>query len=349
MGLFFKKKDFIIPSTGIDTVEKINLGGVEQSILIQAVDPSNPVLLFIHGGPCMPVPGVVSRGQDYAIATNTKKLVEHFVLVFWDQRGAGKSYSHTIPPQTIRVEQFISDGNELIGILKEKFTKEKIYLAAHSWGSMIGLSIASRYPEQLHAYIGISQLLSWTENDTHCYDWVKNKAEKSNDTKTLRKLEQIGKPPYVKNVKQWTSFRTILMKYKSMIYENETVKHPGMLGGLKLFLNSSDYTLKDIFNTFYRAYQLTYTQTLINDFANVNLNLIKKIEVPLYFLHGTHDFHVDGKPVKRFLEEVETTLDKEMYWFENSSHMFHPVDTQEIEDFLIKLGSSNNDSKSAVI
>lgn len=78
----------MIPETGIDCVEKIELGKMGQSILIQAEDRTNPVLLFVHGGPCMPVPGVVSRGQDYAICTMTKELVKHFVLVFWDQRGS---------------------------------------------------------------------------------------------------------------------------------------------------------------------------------------------------------------------------------------------------------------------
>jgi hypothetical protein len=62
MGILRRKRDFFIPASGIDVVEVVRLGGVDQSILIQAVDVMKPVLLFVHGGPCMPVPGVVSRG-----------------------------------------------------------------------------------------------------------------------------------------------------------------------------------------------------------------------------------------------------------------------------------------------
>ncbi|MFD1705555.1 alpha/beta fold hydrolase [Siminovitchia sediminis] len=337
MALFLRRRDFTIPSTGIDLIEQVTLGGVEQTILIQAINPEKPVLLFIHGGPCMPVPGVVSRGQDYAVATNTKKLVEHFVLVLWDQRGAGKSYNKTIPSESMRIEQFIEDSNELIDVLKERFNKDKVFLAGHSWGSIIGLSIASKYPDKLHAYIGISQIMNWTENDTLCYHWVKEKAKAANDKKTLAKLERIGKPPYVKNPKQFTDFRGPLIKYKSMIYESDKVKHPGMAGGIKLFLFSKDYTLKDIFHTFYSAYNLTYTQALIEDFANINLHSIDRIEVPLYFLHGKHDVHVDRKPVERFLKKVEAPMGKEMVLYENSAHMFHPEDTRMIEDFIIRL------------
>ncbi|OLS33955.1 alpha/beta fold hydrolase [Bacillus sp. MRMR6] len=334
MGYFIKKRDFLIPASGIDSVERIVLGGVEQTILIQAMDPKKPVLLYVHGGPCMPIPGVVSRGQDYAVSTSTKELVKHFVVVFWDQRGAGKSFSKDLSAETLRVEQFILDCSELIDNLKSRFQQEKVYLAAHSWGTIIGLSVASRYPEKLYGYFGISQILNWTNNDALCYDWLKNKAEKANDQRTLKKLEEIGRPPFMK-LKEWTEFRRPLIKYKSMIYTTETVKHPGMGGAFKIFLNSSEYTLKDIFHTFYSSYNLTYTQELIEDFAEINLEALTRIEVPIAFLHGKQDFHVDGIPVEEFFQKLEAPQGKEMVWYENSSHMFHPEDAKAIERFLI--------------
>lgn len=336
MGFILKKKDFTIPDSGIDSVEKVTLGNVKQSILIQADNPDNPVLLFVHGGPCMPVPGVVSRGQDYTVATATKELVKHFVLVFWDQRGCGKSYDKAIPAESMRVEQFISDCSELIDILRERFNQGKIYLAAHSWGTVIGLSIAARYPEKLHAYVGISQLLNWTDNDMLCYEWLKAKAEKADDKRTLKKLEELGLPPYVKSVKQWTDFRQPLMKYNSMVYESDTIKHPGMIGGLKLFLNSREYSFIDIFHSFYSSYKMTYTEELIREFAKINLNSINRIDVPIFLLHGKRDVHVDGKPVEKFFNNLDAPLGKKMIWYENSSHMFHPGDAKEIEKFIIE-------------
>lgn len=334
MGVF-SKRDFVIPDGGIDSVEKVTLGGVDQAVLIQAMDPSKPVLLFIHGGPCMPVPGVVSRGQDYAVSIATKELVKHFVVVFWDQRGAGKSFSKKTPAKTIRVEQFISDCKELIDLLTFRFRKKKVYLAGHSWGSIIGLSIASNYPEKLHAYVGISQILNWTDNDKRCFDWLKIKAQTAYDQKTLKKLEVLGQPPYVKTVKQWTDFRQLLLKYNSMIYETDEIKHPGMVGGLKLFLRSSDYTFKDIFDTFYSAYKLTYTKELVEDFAKIDLDKLDSLDVPVYFLHGKQDFHVSGEPVETFFKQLNAPAGKEMVWYENSSHMFHPEDAKKIEGFII--------------
>jgi pimeloyl-ACP methyl ester carboxylesterase len=342
VSFILKKRDFSIADTGIDSVEKVTLGKINQSILIQAQDTANPVLLFLHGGPCMPIPGVASRGQDYAIAITTKELVKHFVVVFWDQRGAGKSFDKNIPTESMRVDQFISDCNELIDILKERFHKEKIYLAAHSWGTVIGLSIASKYPEKLHAYVGISQLLNWAENDRLCYDWVRNKAQEAHDNKTLRKLDELGLPPYTRSAKQWIDFRSPLMKYKSMIYESETIKNPGMLGAFRLFLNSSEYSLKDIFHAFSSSYKLTYTQEIVEDFAKINLHSIKKINVPIFLLHGKWDVHVNSKPVEVFFKALDAPFGKKMLWYDKSSHLFHPEDAQEIEKLIIEAVKTKN-------
>ena len=37
------------------------------------------------------------------------ELIKHFVVVHWDQRGAGKSYSPQIPPESMTRAQFVSD------------------------------------------------------------------------------------------------------------------------------------------------------------------------------------------------------------------------------------------------
>jgi pimeloyl-ACP methyl ester carboxylesterase len=301
-----------------------------------------PVLLFVHGGPCMPVPGVVSRGQDYAVATMTKELVKHFVVVFWDQRGAGKSYQKSAPPETFRVEQFIQDCVELINLLTKRFHQDKVYLAGHSWGSIIGLTVASRAPEKLHGYVGISQILNWPNNDTLCYQWLRTKAENAKDQKTLKKLDELGPPPYLE-LKKWTDFRRPLIKYNSMIYNSDTVKHPGMLASFMIFLISTEYSLKDIFHSFYSSYNLTYTQDLIEDFSKINLDTLKRIEIPIAFLHGAHDFHVDGHPVEKFYQELDAPFGKEMVWYERSSHMFHPEDAREIEEFLIQFAKTKTE------
>src|SRR5210317_557408 len=69
----------------ISTIEKINLGGVEQYLIIRGADSTKPMILYLHGGPGSP---------EIAFMKETNQDIENdFVMVYWEQRGAGKSYS----------------------------------------------------------------------------------------------------------------------------------------------------------------------------------------------------------------------------------------------------------------
>jgi hypothetical protein len=72
---------------GISALEEITLGGVQQWIFVRGQDRRNPVLIFLHGGPGEPAAGISSS------RTLDGELIEHFTVVHWDQRGAGKSYN----------------------------------------------------------------------------------------------------------------------------------------------------------------------------------------------------------------------------------------------------------------
>src|ERR1051325_2733886 len=123
--------------TGIAALEKLRLGGVDQWIQIRGWDQHKPVLLFLHSGPGFP---------EMPFSYVNSGLEKDFVVVQWDQRGAGKSYSSMIDEKSMNVEQFISDTRELSELLNQRFGG-KIFLVAHSWGTLIGTLTASRHPQ----------------------------------------------------------------------------------------------------------------------------------------------------------------------------------------------------------
>jgi len=177
----------IASPTGINLLEKIRLGGLDQWILIRGWNRDNPVLLLMHGGPgfpCMPFAHVASE------------LEKRFVVVHWDQRGAGKSYSPSIPASSMNMKQFVIDTLELTNLLRARFNKQHILLAAHSWGSMIAALAVAQARERFSAYVAVSQAANAPESERLLYRWALDKGAEEGNKKANAELKQIGQPPY---------------------------------------------------------------------------------------------------------------------------------------------------------
>jgi hypothetical protein len=114
----------------IATLEKVKLNASEQWITIRGQDVNKPVLLFLAGGP---------GGTDMVVTRIALgALEEHFVVVNWDQPGAGKSY-HSVPHASLTPDRYIADAHELTLYLRQRFGQAKIYVLGESWGSVLGI------------------------------------------------------------------------------------------------------------------------------------------------------------------------------------------------------------------
>jgi len=151
-------------------MEKIRLGGIDQWISIRGSNKRKPLLLFLHGGPGAPVTPLAHKFCP--------ELANLFVVVNWEQRGAGKSFSRKIPVESMTVKQFVSDTAELSKMLLKRFDRKKLFLLGASWGSFLGVSTILKHPDLYYAYIGIGQVVYQTEGEKISYDFVMRKAKK---------------------------------------------------------------------------------------------------------------------------------------------------------------------------
>ena len=298
-----------IPNS-IAKLEKVKIGGIDQWILMRGTDIENPILLFLHGGPGFSEMGLFRHFNS--------ELEKHFVVVNWDQRGAGKSYSKKLVDEPMAIEQFVSDGIEVVEFLKNKFKRDKIYLVGHSWGSLLGMLIISRYPESFYAYVGIGQCSNMPEGERVSYKYALEMAKKSNNQKAVKELEDIGYPVnglYKDGFSGTITQRKWLIKFGGSLYGKNSWNP-----FIKRILFTKEYSLIDRINFFKVANIPSKIKMMENEVFNVNfIEQIPEIRIPVYFFLGRHDYEVPAVVAEKYFEIINAPK-KELIWFEKSGH-----------------------------
>ncbi len=164
---------------------EIELNGARQWVSLRG-DPDGPVLLFLHGGP---------GGAEYGPRRHyLGKLEDRWQVVDWEQRGAGRSFHGDESAATLSLDALVADGSTLIDRLREEAGGRPVVLTGHSFGTVLGVLLASKVPEQLAAYVGAAQVVCWSLQETRSYDWALAEARRRGNAKAIAALEGIGPP-----------------------------------------------------------------------------------------------------------------------------------------------------------
>jgi pimeloyl-ACP methyl ester carboxylesterase len=299
----------ITSPNGIESLEKVSIGGVTQWILIRGHDKSKPLLLFLHGGPGFPLMPFF----------HPNTLVEkEFIIVHWDQRGAGKSYSSTLPEESIKIEQFIADTHELIQILRQRFGVPRIYLVGHSWGSILGMLTINRYPELFYAYVGIGQVADMQENQMASFQFALQSATRAGNQKAVQELTTVG------NVgKKW------VIAFGGNMYGESDLWKLVQLGFSSPYHSLLDFK-KIIDGTKFSGSALGEELSQINLFQQV-----PKVEVPVYFLEGRHDYMAPSYIAERYYQMLNAPKGKKLFWFDQSGHWPQLEEPNKFHEILI--------------
>jgi pimeloyl-ACP methyl ester carboxylesterase len=315
--------------------EMVSIGGVDQAILINGKKSDNPVMLYLHGGPGFPM----LPFEPYDV--NMRKLEERFTIVYWEQRGTGKSFNNSISSESMNVEQFIQDTREVVEYIREKLSVEKVYLWGHSWGSNLGAIYAARYPETLHAYVSTGQSANPFLNERLAYEYVMEKATKDNNRRALRQLAKIDTVPDNYTVSNALTIRKWVYRYGGVVFDNKNERPYVDIEEMKVILSSPAYPWMAKINLVLNPY--FSINTLWEDLKGLDLfTVAPRIDVPVYFLVGRHDIIVSHVLAEKYFNHLKAPEGKHLIWFENSAHRPHNEESEKFQSIMLLIHQQTN-------
>lgn len=294
---------------GMQAIETVRIGGIDQVLSIRSQDLRNPVLIYFHGGPGfveMPLDWWWNRGWD-----------EYFTVVHWDQRNAGKTYTASGPndPALLTPEQFQKDAEEVVQWALQRFGKKKLFVLGHSWGSIMGLRLAAAHPEWLHAYIGMGQGTDLPESERRGWAWTMAQAQAAGNIEAIGELQSIA--PYAAP-DQPLSVEAILKQRKWLNYYGGAAwKRTGGEFEAAAIKLSPDYSDDDVRNAF--RGQPAVTQAMLPAVLSTDLSDVTRLQTPLILLLGRHDMNVSSAVAAEWFAKVRAPS-KRLIWFERSAH-----------------------------
>ncbi|MGC8771720.1 MAG: alpha/beta fold hydrolase [Brevinematia bacterium] len=296
-----KKK---LSESRIDKIEKLTIGGITQWISLRSDNIKNPIILFLHGGP--------GTAQISFSRKSQKRLEDSFLVINWDQRGAGRSYSRSLRKSDMKIELFIEDAEELIEYLLKRFGQEKVYLVGHSWGTIIGAYVTAKRPDLIQAYIAIGQIVDMERGELISYQFTLDEARRLNNKKAIQQLEKIGPPPYA-NLSDAGVQRDWLSKFHGAVYEGN------LLGTILKNISIRDLRPLDIIR--FVAGAMLSLSTLEDEQNKVKLlQDVPEMKVPVYFCCGRRDYNVPFELVIEYAERLKAPQ-KRIIWFDHSAHL----------------------------
>lgn len=305
----------------------VDIGGVNQGMIIRSKNLDNPILLYIHGGPCFP---------NYFLIDKYKPGLEDiFTVCYWEQRGGGLSYNSEIPISSLNLEQLASDANELAKYLAKRFGKQKIYIMAHSGGTSFAIKAVQKAPELYYAYIAMAQITNQIESERIAYKFM------------LDTYSNQGSRDVVDKLKKYDVLET-----DSAVYDffqsslRDQLMHELHIGTMRnmnsifrdVFLpvwTCNAYTIKEKMNIWISKFSFVRKSGLNKEILNTNFSKkYPEIKVPIYFISGKYDYTVNIDLSRNYYQSIQAPI-KGFYTFQKSAHSPLYEESEKLKHIII--------------
>lgn len=284
-------------------METVTIGGVGQSVWFRGVSTASPALILLHGGP--------GASESALFRHYNAVLEQHFLVVYWEQRGAGRSYHSGIPPESMTIARFVRDLDELVELVRRRFGKDKVVLLAHSWGTVLGTIYVYEHPEKVAAYVGVAQIADMGEGARLSYEFALAEAIRRGDRGAIAELQAIG--PSLDSVDERLALGKWVERFGGVFHGDLSTRQL-----IWAALGTDEANLIDLVK-FGQGNRFSLTQ-LESETARLDLGARHRtFSVPIVLVLGRYDRQVPSVLAERYFETIEAPC-KRLVWFEHSAH-----------------------------
>jgi len=297
----------------------VEIGGMTQWLLIRGADREAHILLWLHGGP---------GSSQMLIHSVTAELERDFVVVHWDQRGAGKSNPPDFDPASMTLDQFLSDAREVTRVLRERLGEQPLIVLGHSWGTMLGTRLVASWPNEYAGYVGVGQQVNTLRGVVLAMDWLRDVAPDSEPV-----AELVGKAP------------EDFLDHGLYVRLMQTVESHG--GGMNVTLVSMlpralaapEYRLPDYPRWLDGANR--GSGPMWPDYVQRDLfEEVPVMPVPMLLVSGAQDINTPVALAREWFEAVEAPQGKEMVVLDRSGHAPFLTETSHFIETVRNFGSA---------
>ena len=234
------------------------------------------------------------------------------VCAYWDQRGAGRSFDPEADPRKLTIARHLADLDRVVDHLRRTFGRDEVVLIGHSWGGALGVLYARDHPSKVAAFVAVAPVVAASAGQQAEYDFVLSEASRRNDGDALARLRELGAPPYDTPAAAIALGR-LTDRYGGVFHEPPNrpwLVLSGIFGGLvtpweiPVLVRGTEVSLAAM-----------YEELLGLDLPQS----APSIDVPVFFLLGRHDRHIEAGLAARYLESLRAPS-KKLIWFERSAH-----------------------------
>ena len=291
-------------AVSIKRSEYLAVDGAKLYLQIRGAERTALVLLWLHGGP--------GGAERPLFRYFNGDLEKRFVVVYWDQRGAGRSFDPKADPHRLTIAQHLADLDTVVDHLRQSLGQNKIVLMGHSWGAALGLLYTQAHPEKVSAFIGVNPLIATLKAQQAEYDFVYDEASRRKDDKVLARLQEIGPPP-LKDSRQVLAMERLVERYGGVFHQKPHrtwILVRAIFSGLV-----TPWEIPRLIHANNVSLEAMNTELLGLDLSRS----VSAVDVPVLFFVGRYDRHENAMLAAAYFENLRTPV-KRVQWFEKSAH-----------------------------